>query len=269
METKAELQSKVALVTGGAMGIGEGVARLLAERGASVAIVDKAEEAAHTVAREIVEQGGVARAIAADLAKSEDCQNVVSETVSAFGRLDIVSNNAGIQRYGTVESTPEEVWDEVMDVNLKSAYLICHYAMEHLKATKGAVVNMASVQAFGTQQNVVAYATSKNALVGLTKSMALDHAPEGVRVNCVAPGSVDTPMLRWALSLDPDPEALRQVVNDMHPLGRIATPREVAEVVAFLASERASFVTGATYLVDGGLLLPLGGAPKTGEEKGT
>ncbi|UCH24799.1 MAG: SDR family oxidoreductase [Trueperaceae bacterium] len=261
-QTEVEFQNKVALVTGGAMGIGEGVARLLAERGANVAIVDRAAEAAHSVAREIIEQGGVAQVITADLAKAEECQRAVSETVRAFGRLDIVSNNAGIQRYGTVESTPESVWDEVMDVNLKSVYLVCHYAMKHLKATRGAVVNMASVQAFGTQQNVVAYATSKNALVGLTKSMALDHARDGVRVNCVAPGSVDTPMLRWALSLDPDPEGLQQVVNDMHPLGRIATPREVAEVVAFLASERASFVTGATYLVDGGLLLPLGGAPK-------
>jgi NAD(P)-dependent dehydrogenase (short-subunit alcohol dehydrogenase family) len=149
-----------------------------------------------------------------------------------------------------------------MNVNLKSVYLVCHHAIAHLRKTRGAIVNMASVQSFATQQAVAAYTTSKHALIGLTRSMALDFSGYGVRVNAVAPGSVDTPMLNWAIGLDPDPEALMRTVHGMHPLGRIASPAEIAEAVAFLASPRASFVTGATLVVDGGLLLPIAGAPK-------
>jgi NAD(P)-dependent dehydrogenase (short-subunit alcohol dehydrogenase family) len=149
-----------------------------------------------------------------------------------------------------------------MNVNLKSVYLVCHHAIAHLRQTRGAIVNMASVQAFATQRAVAAYTTSKHALIGLTRSMALDFAAYGVRANTVAPGSVDTPMLDWAINLDPNPDALRRTVRAMHPLGRIAEPREIAEAVAFLASPRASFVTGTTLVVDGGLLLPIAGAPK-------
>ena len=159
--------------------------------------------------------------------------------IDAWGRIDIVSNNAGIQRYGTVETTTESEWDEVIDINLKSVYLVCHHAIPHLKKTRGAIVNMASVQAFATQRGVAAYTTGKHGLIGLTRSMALDFAEYGVRVNAVAPGSVDTPMLRWAISLDDDPEALTRT-RDMHPLGRIAEPREIAETVCFLASPKAS-----------------------------
>ena len=186
----------------------------------------------------------------------------VEKTVAAFGGIDVVSNNAGIQRYGTVETTSEAEWDEVMNVNLKSVYLVCHHAIQHLRKARGAIVNMASVQSFATQRAVAAYTTGKHALIGLTRSMALDFAEYGVRVNAVAPGSVDTPMLEWAINLDPDPAALRETVKAMHPLGRIAKPAEVAEAVAYLASPRASFVTGATLVVDGGLLLPIAGAPK-------
>jgi NAD(P)-dependent dehydrogenase (short-subunit alcohol dehydrogenase family) len=176
----------------------------------------------------------------------------------------VVSNNAGIQRYGTVETTSEAEWDEVINVNLKSVYLVCHHAIPHLRKTRGAIVNMASVQSFATQKSVAAYTTGKHGLIGLTRSMALDFAADGIRVNAVAPGSVDTPMLRSAIALDDKPDALWKVVETMHPLGRIARPREVAEAVAYLASPRASFVTGSTLVVDGGLLLPLSGAPAEG-----
>ncbi len=122
---------------------------------------------------------------------------------------------------------------------------------------------MTSVQALATQRNVAAYTTSKHALIGLTRSMAIDYARDGIRVNCVAPGTVNTPMLHYAASLDPDPQSVYDACSNMHPVGRIAEADEVAEVVAFLASGKASFVTGACYLVDGGLLLPIGGEPKT------
>jgi NAD(P)-dependent dehydrogenase (short-subunit alcohol dehydrogenase family) len=258
----AEFADRVALVTGAAKGIGEAVARLLAERGARVALVDIDGDGATRIAHEIVQGGGEALALTADLAQDEQAANAVARTVERFGRLDIVSNNAGIQRYGAVDSTDEATWDEVMNVNLKSVYSMCRHAAPHLKRARGAIVNMASVQSFATQQGVAAYTTAKHALIGLTRSVALDFAASGVRANAVAPGTVDTPMLAWAVQLDPDPEALLRTVAAMHPLGRIAQPREVAEAVAFLASERASFITGTTLVVDGGLLLPLGGAPE-------
>ena len=260
---EAEFEHQAALVTGGAKGIGEAVVRLLAQRGASVSIVDIDTDQATRVADQIRQQGARVEIVSADVSKASDAQRAVEETVAAFGRLDVVVNNAGIQRYGTVESTTESEWDEVIDVNLKSAYLVCHYAIPHLKTTRGAIVNMASLQGFASQQSVAAYTTSKHGLIGLTRSLAVDLAADGVRANAVAPGSVDTPMLQWAISLDPQPEKLTRVLRGMHPLGRVAKPQEVAEVVAFLASRRASFVTGTTYVVDGGLSAQLAGAPES------
>jgi NAD(P)-dependent dehydrogenase (short-subunit alcohol dehydrogenase family) len=257
----SEFSGKAALVTGGAMGIGGAVAELLAERGARVAIVDRAEKEARAHAEAIGRKGGTAIAIAADVSKQADVNAAVEQAVRELGGLDIVSNNAGIQRYGTAESTSEPEWDEVMNVNLKSVYLVCHAAIPHLRKSRGAIVNMASVQGFATQKSVFAYTTGKAALVGLTRSLALDLAEHGVRANAVAPGSVDTPMLRWAIDLDKNPRALERAIEAMHPLGRIGKPREVAECVAFLASSRASFVTGITLICDGGLLLPIAGAP--------
>jgi NAD(P)-dependent dehydrogenase (short-subunit alcohol dehydrogenase family) len=261
---EAEFAGKVALVTGGAMGIGEAVAVLLAERGASVAIVDRDGETAGNVANGLTARGLTARAYRTDVAIGGEVAASVAAIVGDFGRIDVVSNNAGIQRYGTVETTSEAEWDEVINVNLRSVYLVCHHAIPHLRKTRGAIVNMASVQSFATQKGVAAYTTGKHGLIGLTRSMALDFAADGIRVNAVAPGSVDTPMLRRAVSLDENPDALMRVVEKMHPLARIAVPREVAEAVAYLASPRASFVTGTTLTVDGGLLLPLSGAPAEG-----
>ena len=263
MSEKLEFQDRVALVTGGAMGIGSAVAKLLAERGARVLIVDRAEKEGTKTVSEIASKKGNAEFFKADVSTSNACAAAIEKAISLYGKLDIVSNNAGIQRYGTVESTPENEWDEVMDVNLKSVFYICKFAIPHLKKTKGSIVNMTSVQAFATQRGVAAYTTSKHALIGLTRSMAIDFARDGIRVNCVAPGTVDTPMLQYAASLDPNPQSVYDACVNMHPVGRIAKPEEVAEVVAFLASDKASFVTGACYLVDGGLLLPIGGEPKS------
>ena len=255
-----EFAGKVALVTGAGSGIGAAVSRLLWERGACVALLDADPAGLATTAAQ-ARRSDRLQELVVDASDEAAVNAAVAAVLERFGRLDVVSNNVGVQSYGDLESTTPGAWDEVMEVNLKSTFLVCRAAAPHLRATRGSIVNMASVQAFATQRGVLAYTTSKHALVGLTRSMAIDMAGAGVRVNCVAPGSVDTPMLNWALNLDPDPAALRRSVAAMHPLGRIAQPREVAECVAFLASERASFVTGASLVVDGGLLLGIGGAP--------
>lgn len=269
---QGEFAGRVALITGAGSGIGAAVARLLWERGASVALLD-IDAAGLEATRQGLEGPGRRSARGAqpadqrlvsfvvDVTDEVAVAEAVAAVLAVTSRLDVLSNNAGVQRYGDLETTTTALFDEVLDVNLRSAFIVSRCAVAALKETAGTIVNMASVQSFATQRGVLAYTTSKHALIGLTRSMALDLAASGVRVNCVAPGSVDTPMLDWALNLDPDPTALRRSLAAMHPLGRIATPREVAECVAFLASDRASFVTGVSLVVDGGLLLGIGGAP--------
>ncbi len=255
--TAQEFSGKSAIVFGGAMGIGQAVAQLLLERGASVTIADLKPETAQTW----LEPSNHAQVVKADVSQIHDPERAVQAHLERFGRLDVVVDSAGIQRYGNLETTTEAGWDEVMEVNLKGAFRVAKASIPALRETRGNIVLVASVQSFATQQNVTAYTVSKHALIGLTRSAAVDYAREGIRVNCVAPGTVDTPMLHWAASLDPNPQAVMAAVQRIHPLGRIAQPQEVAEVILFLASARASFVTGAAYVVDGGLLLPLGGAP--------
>jgi NAD(P)-dependent dehydrogenase (short-subunit alcohol dehydrogenase family) len=151
-----------------------------------------------------------------------------------------------------------------MDVNLKGAWNAARAVIPYLQETGGgSIVNVSSVQALASQQNVLAYTISKHGLLGLTRSMAMDFARENIRVNCVCPGTVDTPMLKWAASLDPNPQSVYDACNSMHPLGRIARAREIAEVVAFLAHETSSFVTGSIWTADGGLLTQIGGVPQT------
>ena len=171
-------------------------------------------------------------------------------------------NSAGVQRYGTVTETEEDVWDEVLDVNLKGMYLAARHTIPEMRRRGGgAIVNVSSVQAIASQTGVAAYTASKGGINALTRAMALDHAEENIRVNAVCPGSVDTPMLRWAADLFKGENSVEATVEDwgrMHPLGRVARPEEVAEVICFLAGPKASFVTGADYRVDGGLLAALG-----------
>ena len=255
---------KTVVVTGGALGIGRAVCELLAERGAAVAIIDRDEKAAREVCNGIERTGGKAIVHHLDVSDFGQMQTAVDATRAAFGSVNSVVVSAGIQRYGTAVSTDDSQWNEVLNVNLKGAWNAARAAIPFIqRAGGGTIVNVSSVQALASQQNVLAYTVSKHALLGLTRSIAMDFAKDNIRANAVCPGTVDTPMLKWAASLDPDPQSVYDACNAMHPLGRIAQPREIAEVAAFLAHESSSFVTGAVWTVDGGLLTQIGGVPKT------
>jgi NAD(P)-dependent dehydrogenase (short-subunit alcohol dehydrogenase family) len=255
---------KAVVVTGGALGIGKAASEIFAERGASVAILDWDEKAGNETCEEIIAKGGRAIYEKVNVADYEAVKNAVEKAAHTFGKLNALAVSAGIQRYGTAVSTDEAQWEEVLNVNLKGAWNAARAIIPFLKEQKGgAIVNVSSVQALASQQNVLAYTVSKHGLLGLTRSMAMDFAKENIRANCVCPGTVDTPMLKWAASLDPNPQSVYDACNAMHPLGLIAQPREIAEVVAFLAHESSSFVTGAIWTVDGGLLTQIGGVPQT------
>ena len=244
------MQNKVALITGGNRGIGLATAHLLVKQGARVVLFARNREASEAARQ------GLANAIlfTGDVTHARDCERAVKDAVETFGRLDILVNGAGvIYRNRTVEQTTEEEWDMTFDTNVKGAFLMCKYAMPALRQTHGNIVNIASYVGLVGFAGASAYAASKAALVNLTRSLALDHAREGIRVNCVCPGSVDTDMIHEAWRLYGDEEKAQRVWAEKHPLGRIATPDEVARAILFLASEEASFITGAALPVDGGI----------------
>lgn len=254
-----EFAGKVAVVTGGSLGIGLAAAQRLAASGASVALCGRRAEHVEAAVASITGAGGTAVGFVTDVSDPASVERMVAGTIERFGGIDILVNSAGIQRYGTVVDTTPETWDEVFDINVKGMYLSAHFAIPSMvERGGGVVINVSSVQGIASQTSVAAYTASKGAINALTRAMALDHAADRVRVVAVLPGSVDTPMLRWAANLwrdvDQTQEELVESWGRMHPLGRVAQPAEVAEVIAFLASDRASFVTGSEIRVDGGLL---------------
>jgi len=255
-----DFTGKVVVVTGGASGIGEACVREFASRHAAVAVVDCKTGAGEQTAAELRQKGARLRYFQADVSSRLEIERLIPLIVGQFGGIDVLINNAGIQRYGSATTTSEEEWDEVMRVNLKGAFLVSKYAIpEIISRGGGAIVMTGSVQSVTAQQNSVAYVTSKHALLGLTRSIALDFGKQNVRANCVLPGAIDTPMLRWAAARDSHPEEVLAGCAGLHIRGTLGLPEEVARVIAFLASDLASFVTGGAYAVDGGLLVPAGG----------
>jgi NAD(P)-dependent dehydrogenase (short-subunit alcohol dehydrogenase family) len=255
----ADFAGKVALVTGGSKGMGRASAMRLAAGGASVLVLSNDADSLKEVIAEI---GPAGEGFLGDVSRSADVEAAVAAAVKRFGGLDVLACCAGIQRYGTVVDTAEEVWDQVIDVNLKGVFLASKYAVPEMrKRGGGSIVAVSSVQAFASQESVAAYTASKGGINALVRAMALDHAREGITVNTVCPASVDTPMLRWAADLykgEGTAEDLIALWGRAHPVGRVGRPEEIAEVVAFLAGPNARFITGADIKVDGGVLAKLG-----------
>jgi meso-butanediol dehydrogenase/(S,S)-butanediol dehydrogenase/diacetyl reductase len=246
-----KLAHQVALITGGNRGIGLATARLFTQEGARVVIVGRDADAG----RAALSQLSNAIFVQANVTRAEDCQRAVEETIRAFGQLNILFNNAGIiLRNRNVEATTEAEWDATMETNVKSIFLMSRAALPHLRAAGGgAIVNTASYVGLVGFPGLAAYAASKGAVVNLTRAMALDHARDKIRVNCICPGSVETDMIHSAWRAYGDVEEAARVWAAKHPMNRIASPDEVARVVLFLASADSSFITGAAIPVDGGI----------------
>jgi NAD(P)-dependent dehydrogenase (short-subunit alcohol dehydrogenase family) len=257
-----DFERKVALVTG-TTGIGLASARRLAAGGAAIIAcgIDRAANA--SLKAELESSRAGALVIGADVSVPEQVRDAVAAGVERFGGLDVIVNSAAVHPYGTAVSTDFETWNKAMSVNVGSIYLTAHFGIpEMIKRGGGAIVNVASVQGHACQQNVAAYATTKGAIHTLTRSLALDYARSGIRVNSVSPGSIRTPILEKAArgqnGTDADVEAAYKRFGEAHPIGRIGEPEEVAELIAFLCSAKAGFCTGADYRIDGGLTAGIG-----------
>lgn len=249
------LDGKVAIVTGGAKGIGQGCTKVLAREGASVSLADVDEASARATVTEVEQQGGRAAFIRCDVTKKTDIQALVEATVKRFGRIDIVVNNAGTHDSKGIEAVDETSWDFLFSLNLRSQFLLVKAALPELKKTKGCVVNISSMVGVGGQKDAAAYVPTKSGSIGFTKALALDLGAYGIRVNCVCPAACDTPLFRKWLDVQPNPEEIEKGLNEKHPLQRMGQPEDIGKAVAFLASDDASFITGVVLPVDGGLTL--------------
>lgn len=254
-----EHQGRTAIVTGGSKGIGAACVEIFIREGAQVLVLDVDEEAG----KQLEEQSeGKALFIDCDVSQGDQVKDAIAQGVDRFGHFNYLINNAGIQRYSTVTEASEEEWDLVINTNLKSAFLCSKYTIPYMQRVgQGVVVNVSSVQAMVSQRNAGSYVTSKTALLGLTRSIAVDYAPN-IRCVAVCPGSIDTPMLRWGFDQSSDPEQVYQECVDMHLTHRIAQPQEVGEFISYLCSDKASFMTGQAYRIDGGLGVMISGSKR-------
>lgn len=250
-----KLAGQVAVVTGAGSGIGEAIAKRFSNEGAIVAICDFDEISGKRVAGEIQNDGMQAEFFSLDVSKETQMRDVLVEIVRRYGKLNIMVNNAGVGKAGTVLEQTEEEWDLMMNVNAKGAFFGCKYAISHMISLeiKGSIINIASVAGMVGVLNRAGYCASKAAIVGLTKSAASDFAEKGIRVNSISPGTIESPWIKKILSNNSDPDKARIQMQQRQPIGRMGTPEEIANLALFLASEESSFVTGSNLVADGGL----------------
>ena len=248
------LAHKVALITGGGTGIGRAIALLFAREGAQIGLMGRRREPLHAVAQEIEAQGGAALAIAGDASSAADAQRAVRAIAERFGKFNVLVNNAGTVHAGTIEKTSEEDFARLMDGNVKTTFLMSRAALPELrKAGGGCIVNVGSYLGLVGLQNRAAYCAAKGAVTMLTRAMALDHAGENIRVNCVCPNATETEMLAASMAQASDPVAARRARIATIPLGRLGQPDDVASLALYLASDESSWMTGATIPLDGGV----------------
>lgn len=248
----SRLKDKIAIVTGAGSGIGRAIAVAMIREGAHVVLVGRRTDRVEAVAREA---DGSAIAVAADVSKRDEIEHVLEETVRAFGGINVLVNNAGILHAGTAEQITEAQWDETFNINVRGLWLLSRAVLPHLrKAGGGSIINVASVLGINGTRNRAAYAASKGAVVLLTKCMAVDHGHENIRVNVICPSFVETDLTAAIMSKAPDPDAMRHERIGVHPIGRLGQPEDMAGLAVYLASDESSWVTGATFPVDGGYL---------------
>lgn len=253
------IAGKVAIITGSGSGIGRASALLFAREGAQVVVVDIDENDAAQTAEDVGHTAGSAMALQADVSSQSSCVSIVAKTIEAYGRVDILFNNAGVSSFNPVVETDEAEIDYVLGTNVKSVFFLSQATIPYMKQQgNGSIINNASITGIVGAPGMAAYATSKGAIITLTRTMALEHAEDGIRVNCICPASVDTPMLHNSLGRAPDPEYARSQNIKRHPLGRLGTPEDIAYFALFLASDESKFVTGGTHVVDGGALIARG-----------
>lgn len=247
------LSGKVAFITGGGTGIGRACAELFAQHGARVAVAGRRAKPLEQVAAQIDNRGGEAIALRCDVTEAAGVTRAVETAVKRFGRLDVVVNSAGRALAATAEQTSDEQWAQVLAVNLTGTFFVSRAALPHLRAAGGgSIINLGSIFSLVARKARVAYVAAKGGVALLTKAMALDHAAEGIRVNCICPAIVDTEMVRALLASFPDPEkALRERIAEI-PMGRMGTPEDVAQLALFLASDESKWMTGAVLPIDGG-----------------
>lgn len=252
--SKNRFAGKGVIVTGGASGIGKATAERFLEEGANVVIVDVSERNAKTAMKELRAKGLRPSIVTGDVTDSKDVKRIVKMALAELGSIDVLFNNAGILVEGTIEEVSEENWDRIMAVNVKGVFLMSKEIIPiMLKQGKGVIVNNASCSGLVGDRGAIAYNTSKGAVVLMTKCLALDYARRNIRVNCVCPGEIETPMfLQEARSRRITPEEHRKALCEYHPIGRLGMPKEVANAVLFLSSDESSFITGTAFSVDGG-----------------
>lgn len=249
-------KNKTIVITGGAKGIGAGCAKVFQRQGGNIVILDVDETTGQELSYTL---GARSLFIKCNVSSQNNVKEAMKQAASEFGGVDVLVNNAGRQIYKTVTETTEDDWQMLMSVNLKAAFLCSKYAIPYMQQkASGVVVNMSSVQAFATQEKVAAYTVSKSGLIGLTRSIAIDYAPD-IRSVAICPGAVDTPMNRWSFEQSSDPERARQGTEDIHLVRRMADPEEIGEFVAFVASDKGSFLTGQPLRIDGGIGAKIGG----------